>query len=74
MTTFDYIFVSTSIGVLVGLFIGWLSYRKRLSDLEFNNEMLLDFHEKLIRKGEDMERQLKASDEIVDAYCKLRYT
>lgn len=58
MTTFDYIYLSSLAGILLGMFIAWLVYRKRISNLEFNNETLLDFNEKLTR---ELEAQTLAS-------------
>jgi hypothetical protein len=53
MTTLEIIFVSGSIGILVGMGIMWWRVRK----LEFDKEILLDFNERLIADRDEVEQR-----------------
>lgn len=44
--------------------------RKRISDLKFDKEMLLDFNEKLIRDRDEIENKLKVQDGISECYAR----
>lgn len=57
------------LGALLGWYLSQWASRREPSALKFNNEMLLDFNEKLISSRDIAERQMKISDGIVEAYC-----
>jgi uncharacterized membrane-anchored protein YhcB (DUF1043 family) len=57
MTTLEIIFVSGSIGILIGMFIMKFDRRSLIRDLEADKEILLDFHDKLIADREEMDQR-----------------
>lgn len=64
MTTYELIFVSGSIGLLIGMLIAYFDYylgRKEweriVGDLEFDKIMLLDSNEHLTRDRDELEQR-----------------